>query len=101
MRALSVQELDLVVGGYDDGQSQAQVSYSTNGDVVTAVGFSDADASGINNALNTLSGNDLNAFASQTAQSFGINIGPVQITPITPLNPKDGIKYGGTAKVRC
>ncbi|MBY0305460.1 MAG: hypothetical protein K2W86_09980 [Sphingomonas sp.] len=103
MRALSAQELDLVIGGYDN-DSGGGLSYSEAGGdyLVSGADLSDSAADSINGAINTLTGTDLDNFANQTAQSFGIPVGPFRVTPI--INPFAGprnIRYGIRIGARC
>lgn len=102
MRALSAQELDLVIGGYDN--DSGGLSYDTVGGdyLVSGANLSDSAADSINSAINTLSGNDLDNFANQTAAAFGIPVGPFRVTPIyNPFSGPNDIRYGVKIGARC
>lgn len=105
MRALSIQELELVVGGYDSGGGQHEVEYTQAGDVVDFAATSamtEDQINTINNAANTMGEEDLNTFANQQAQGFGIPIGPFRLTPIyNPFSGPNDIRKGFKIKAPC
>ena len=105
MRQLNDRELELIVGGYDDGGGYVDISTSPDGSFEVTAGnaTTDAEIQQFADAGQTMNATDFNDYASSKAMDFGINVGPgFTITPIyNPFSGPNSIRYGVKAKVRC
>ncbi len=90
MRVLSERELEITIGGYDNqntGNPEAVTDSQIDAIAATAQNLSTAEAE---------------TFGAQQAASFGIPIGPFNVTPIfNPFSGANSIRFGVRARARC
>lgn len=91
MRVLSERELEIAIGGYDNGGGSFDDSQ-----------ISDSQIDGIAASAQGLSGDAAASFGTQQAQNFGVQVGPFTVTPIfNPFAGANSIRTGFRARARC